>query len=309
MKYLFGPVNSRRLGISLGIDLLQRKICTLDCVYCECGHTAELTEYIDDYSPAWDVIGELDEFLASKPVLDAITFSGTGEPTLCRSIGEIIDHIKKKYPHYKIVVLTNGTMLYLPEVRERLKNSDVVIPSLDAVSDEVFQKIYRPVQGATSEKLVYGIKQFRKEFKGKIILEIFIIPGLNDTDIELSLLKKTCEEIEPDGIQLNTLDRPSAAKWIRRAESEELEKIRDFFKPLQAEIIGKPIGKTEAAGGNHLQERIIATLKRRPSTAEDLFSALGSDKNSIEILMADMKREGIIHIEKNTRGEFYILNR
>ena len=308
MKYLFGPVNSRRLGISLGIDLLQRKICTLDCVYCECGHTSELTDEIDDYSTAADVIGELDEFLASDPVLDAITFSGSGEPTLCRSIGEIIDHLKSKYPKYKIVVLTNGTLLYLPEIRERLKNSDVVIPSLDAVSNDVFEKIYRPVQGLTSEKLIDGIKQFRKEFSGRIILEIFIIPDLNDSDEELALIKKACEEIDPDGIQLNTLDRPSAEKWIKRADYELLEKIRDFFKPLKAEIIGKPAGKSGAAGGDHLLERIIATLKRRPSTSEDLFSALGSDKKSIDILLSDMKAKGMIHIEKNARGEFYILN-
>ncbi len=308
MKYLFGPVNSRRLGISLGIDLFQKKICTLDCVYCECGHTKDLTDDIDDYSAAADVIRELDEFLASDPVLDAITFSGSGEPTLCRSIGDIIDHIKNKYPKYKIVVLTNGTLLYLPEVRNRLKNSDVVMPSLDAVSSNVFQKIYRPVKGLSSEKLIEGIKQLRKEFSGKIILEIFIIPDLNDSDEELALLKKACEDIGPDGIQLNTLDRPSAEKWIKRADFNQLEKIRDFFKPLKAEIIGRPAGKSGAAGADHLQERIIATLKRRPSTSEDLFSALGSDKKSIDILLADMKRKGLIHIEKNARGEFYKLN-
>jgi wyosine [tRNA(Phe)-imidazoG37] synthetase (radical SAM superfamily) len=309
MKYLFGPVNSRRLGISLGIDLLQRKICTLDCIYCECGHTIDLTDEIDEYSPAGEVIAELDSFLESGPVLDAITFSGSGEPTLCSSIGEIINHLKSKYPQYRIVVLTNGTLLHMPEVRERLKNSDVVMPSLDAVSEDVFQKIYRAGSVSSPDKLIKGIKQFRSEFKGKIILEIFIIPGVNDSQEELEKLKRASEEIKPDGIQLNTLHRPSAEKWIKRADYGQLEKIRDFFSPLPVEIIGSPSGKTEAAVVDNLQERIIATLKRRPSTADDLISALGSERNNMEKNLAEMIDRGIVNIEENARGVFYILNR
>jgi wyosine [tRNA(Phe)-imidazoG37] synthetase (radical SAM superfamily) len=161
MKYLFGPVNSRRLGISLGVDLVPFKTCSLNCVYCESGGTTAITSTIAEYVPTDGVISELDRFLSVSPALDVITFSGSGEPTLHAGIGRIIAHLKQKYPAYKVVVLTNGTLLWDPGVRESLSGADIVIPSLDAVSPGIFDKIARPAAGITPERVIRGLAEFR----------------------------------------------------------------------------------------------------------------------------------------------------
>jgi len=143
-KHLFGPVPSRRLGISLGIDLVPYKTCTANCVYCECGKTTNLTIERKEYIPTDEILNELDVYLKQAPDLDYITFSGSGEPTLHSKIGEIINFLKKNYPQYKVAVLTNGTLLFHKELRDELKNADIIKPSLDAGSDEIFKKIKRP---------------------------------------------------------------------------------------------------------------------------------------------------------------------
>ena len=190
MKYCFGPVNSRRFGISLGVDLVPYKTCSLNCVYCECGETTTATSTIDEYVPTDDVIAELDEYLSGAPRLDVVTFSGSGEPTLHAGIGRIIRHIKKRFPQYRVVVLTNGTMLWDRHVRLSIAEADIVVPSLDAVSPGAFARICRPTDDITPGKVVDGLIEFRKEFRGKLYLEIFIVPGVNDTIEELAMLKK-----------------------------------------------------------------------------------------------------------------------
>ena len=152
MKYLFGPVNSRRLGISLGVDLVPHKTCSLNCVYCECGDTTTLTSAIAEYVPTGDVIAELDGYLSGSPRLDVVTFSGSGEPTLHAGIGKILRHLKERYPQYKVAVLTNGTLLHDPGVRKSIAMADIVVPSLDAVGPEAFARICRPAAGITLKK-------------------------------------------------------------------------------------------------------------------------------------------------------------
>lgn len=143
-KYLFGPVPSRRLGISLGVDLVLHKTCSLNCIYCECGRTTNLTVQRNEYVPTEIVLSELNHFLASNPKLDYITFSGSGEPTLHSGIGEIVNYLKNNFPSYKIALLTNGTLFNQSKIRQEVKSIDLILPSLDAVSDKVFQKINQP---------------------------------------------------------------------------------------------------------------------------------------------------------------------
>jgi len=180
MKYLFGPVNSRRLGLSLGVDLLPAKICTLNCVYCECGGTTDLTTEIREYVPTREVIAELDSFLADSPPLDAITFSGSGEPTLHSGLGDIVRYLKNTYPRYRVVLLTNGTLFWREDVRRAAAGCDIVIPSLDAVTPAAFNAVARPAPEITPDRVVEGLSAFRKEFAGRLIIEIFIVPGVND---------------------------------------------------------------------------------------------------------------------------------
>lgn len=306
MKYLFGPVNSRRLGISLGVDLMPCKTCSLDCVYCECGPTTELTTAVAEYVPTDEVIAELDRYLQGVPRLDVITFSGSGEPTLHSGIGRIIDHIKKLYPRYRVAVLTNGTTLVDPAVRRALAGADIVVPSLDAAGPVAFNAIVRPAAGITPDAVIAGLAAFREEYRGKIYLEIFIVPGVNDTDAELDLLKNACEKIRPDLIQINSLDRPGTESWVLPTGRKRIESIARRFEPLAVEIIGSPADRRFAdRNDSDLAKSIIAVLRRRPSTAEDLEKSLGSDRAGVEKVLSAMVEIGMITVERLDRGDFY----
>lgn len=176
-KYLFGPVPSRRLGMSLGIDLVPHKVCSLNCIYCECGSTTKLTIDRKEYVPYDIVIKELEHYFRNNTAPDYITFSGSGEPTLNSRIGDVIRFIKHNIPGIPIAILTNGTLLYQKQVRKELLEADVVLPSLDAASDLIFRKINRPFHKLNINKYIQGLVNFRNEYKGKIWLEVFIIPG------------------------------------------------------------------------------------------------------------------------------------
>lgn len=313
MKYLFGPVNSRRLGLSLGIDLIPFKTCSFNCIYCECGETTNKTTEIDSYVPVDQVIAELNETLQKKPRLDVITFAGSGEPTLHSGIQQIIQFLKDNYPQYKVSVLTNGSLLYIKNIRTSILKADIIIPSLDAVSEDVFNKIARPAKGLTAAKLIEGLIALRREFKNTIILEIFIIPGINDNEKEIELLKSACINISPDIIQLNTLDRPGTEKWIQPATNQKLLEMQSFFKPLHVEIIKSP--KDGNSGHNietkNLADILTATISRRPSTLKDLTTSLGMSQKDILKILHFLISKGVIE-EENThtgRGTFYKLKK
>jgi wyosine [tRNA(Phe)-imidazoG37] synthetase (radical SAM superfamily) len=306
MKYHFGPVKSRRLGVSLGVDLVPYKTCSLNCVYCECGNTTDLTTEIAEYVPTDEVIAELDSYCASSPRLDVITFSGSGEPTLHAGIGRIIGHIKDRYPQYRVAVLTNGTMLREPAVRQAILRADVVVPSLDAVGSEAFARICRPRRGVTPESVVRGLVDFRKEFSGTLYLEIFIVPGVNDGAGELARLKMAAEEIAPDKVQINSLDRPGAADWVRPMRREELDAIAELFRPLPVEVIGRPAAQGHAAGREgDVSKSIVSILRRRPSTIDDLMTALGLPEGELAAVLDSLAAAGMVTVERLDRGDFY----
>ena len=228
MKYnnIFGPVPSRRLGMSLGIDLIPYKTCSLNCVYCECGKTTNLTSTRKDFSNIEEIKNELNIFLKNYPELDYITFSGSGEPTLHSKIGEIINFLKKNYSKYKIALLTNGTLFNIDKnLIKEVKNVDLIVPSIDAVSQDKYEKINRPLANISAKSIIKGLISLRQNYRGKIWLEIFIIPGINDTNQEIKLFKKAINKIKPDKIQLNSLDRPGTESWITKISPEKLKKI------------------------------------------------------------------------------------
>jgi wyosine [tRNA(Phe)-imidazoG37] synthetase (radical SAM superfamily) len=306
MKYLFGPIRSRRLGISLGVDLLPFKTCTMNCLYCECGATTVHTVKVMEYFPTHDVITELDRFLADSPELDIITFAGSGEPTLHEGIGIIIAFIKGKYPQYKVAVLTNGSLLWMKDVRAGILDADIIVPSLDAATDSVMRRINRPVQDITADKVIGGLVKLREEYRGEIRLEIFIVPGINDTPEELALIREAALRIRPDIIQLNTLDRPGTDSSLRPASREDLEKIMEMMKPLNTVIIGAPAGKRTAALTPEAGV-LLETIRRRPSTMEDLTEGLGLRESEAGRYIKELVDGGVIEERTGERGRFYVL--
>lgn len=308
-KYLFGPVPSRRLGMSLGVDLVPKKVCSLDCVYCEVGATTKLTQERKGYIPAEKVMAELTDFFANNPDPDYITFSGYGEPTLNLYIGEIIDFIKELRPHIPVALLTNGTLLTSQAVRESITKADVVLPSLDAVSEDVFRKINRPEKEISAADCVEGLVEFRKIFKGKIWLEMFILPGYNDSDNELVKLKDAIQKIQPDSVQINTLDRPGTVDGLRGATRAELQHVLDFLDMQNAIIISAaPDRKRIAAYQSDVESAILETIRRRPCTLDDLSQILGLHVNEINKYLDVLDDEGKISSNRQERGLFYRAN-
>jgi wyosine [tRNA(Phe)-imidazoG37] synthetase (radical SAM superfamily) len=307
-KHLFGPVPSRRLGISLGVDLVPHKVCSLNCIYCECGSTTKLTLDRDEYVPFDEVLEELEEYSANNPDPDFITFSGAGEPTLHSRIGEILQVIKELKPSIKVALITNGTLFSDPALRKELMDIDVVLPSLDAATDEAFRKINRPRKELTVEQYVNGLIEFKKEFKGEFWLEVLILPGYNDDPENIMALKKAIHSIGPDRIQLNTLDRPGVIDGLRPATREELEAIAGQWDLENVEIVVPVLEREESkAFRTDVEAAILETISRRPCTIDDIKQILGIHVNEINKYLGTLEESGQIETNRQERGVFYQL--
>jgi len=305
-KYLFGPVPSRRLGMSLGIDLIPSKVCSLNCVYCECGKTTNLTIERKEYVSYNKVTNELEHYFKNNPAPDYVTFSGSGEPTLNLKIGDIIKFLKSNYPYIPIAVLTNGTLFDQKKVRTELLDVDLVLPSLDAASESSFKKINRPFHTLNINKYIQGLIDFRKEYSGKIWLEVLILPGYNDNKKDLKLLKDAFVKIKPDRIQLNSLDRPGILNTLRSATRNELQQIADFFGLDNVEIIASaPKRKEIKSYRKDTETAILETIFRRPCTLDDLSEILGLHKNEINKYLDVLESDDKIEIIRQSRGIFY----
>ena len=311
MQYntLFGPVPSRRLGISLGIDLVPMKTCTLNCIYCECGKTSHLILERKEYVSFEAVKKELTHYLAHHAQPDYITFSGSGEPTLNSKIGDVIHFLKDRAPDVPVAVLTNSTLFFQKQVRSDIKNAMVVIPSLDAATEKIFNKINRPSPLLHVDKIIDGLIRFRQEYTGKIWLEIFIIPGMNDTITELTALKRVIGKIRPDQVHLNTLDRPGSISTLRTATREELERVLDVLQMENAAIVADPPEqKALLAYRKDTAAAILGTIARRPCTSKDLSEILGLQVKEVNTYLKSLEAGEKIKGIKQKRGVFYQLS-
>jgi wyosine [tRNA(Phe)-imidazoG37] synthetase (radical SAM superfamily) len=239
MQHIYGPIKSRRLGLSLGLSLSPDKICDLDCIYCQWGSVGKTVFERKEYAKADRIILELKSWMQNNPQaaqeLKFVTLSGLGEPTLNTCIGELIDQVKN-ITGSKIAVITNSTLLGDSAVRKDLLKADLIVPSLDAVDSEIFKQIDRPHAGIRLNEIIAGLVALRKEFKGKIWLEVMLIAGMNDDLKHIEELKKVIKRINPDRIQLNSPVRSTAEKNVFGVEKAKLEKIRKILGD-KAEII------------------------------------------------------------------------
>ncbi|MCG8643131.1 MAG: radical SAM protein [Desulfobacterales bacterium] len=305
-KHIFGPVLSRRLGISLGVDLVVHKICSLDCIYCECGKTTDLTAAQNEIVRFADIKTELDHFWMNNRDPDYITFSGSGEPTLNPCLGRVISYIKEKKPDIKVAVLTNATLFDHPDVRSALLNADRVVPSLDAAGEPAFFRINRPHRDIDLSEMIAGIQTFAGEYTGELYLEIFILPGINDRPSDLEPLKQAVHKIGPDRVQINTLDRPGTRSRLRPATQAELEKVVQFLEYPSTEIIARVDESIRSVlHGKELSAAIFETVHRRPSTLKDLLQTLGSPLEEIEDCLDQLERENKISSVSRERGIFF----
>lgn len=291
-SHLYGPVPSRRLGYSLGVDLLPFKTCSMDCVYCQLGGGAKTTVRRKSFVPVETVLAEIEEALRSGTRIDAVTFSGSGEPTLHPGLGRLIREIKRRTA-LPVIVLTNSSLLTRPSVRKDVAAADIVVPSLDAATERAFNKINRPHPTLTAAAIIAGLAAFRDIYRGQVWLEVLLVKGLNDRPADLRALKKAIAWIRPDRVQLNTVVRPPAERSARPLGSRDLEKVRVFLGGT-AEIIAdfRKGGQTPATMG--LPGRILDFVRRRPETAERIAEALGAAPEAVGRICRRLEKEGII---------------
>jgi len=296
-------VPSRRLGRSLGIDIVPLKHCTLDCVYCQLGRTTQKTIERRDYVPVEAVLAELRDTLKKGLKADFITISGSGEPTLNSRLGDLIDGIKK-ITDIPVAIMTNGTLLYREDVRADCAKADLVVPSLDAGDEAAFRKVNRPHRDISIEKLVDGLVTFRKEFPGRIWLEVFLVEGLNTDIAEIDRIKGLIKRIRPDKVQLNTAVRPTADPAIKKVDAEKLEIIARQIGD-GCEVVADLPPRHSIKDMHGTSEDILSMLKRRPCSLSDISSGLGIPPNEALKHITELQHRGLIDSEvKNDRTFF-----
>ena len=306
---IFGPIPSRRLGISLGVDLVPCKTCSMDCIYCECGKTTNLTTERKEYFPTALAIRQIDEALEKHPRIHYITFSGTGEPTLHSHIGEIIAHIETKYPEVKLCLLTNSFCLTEPLIAKELAPVELIVPSLDGSNEEEFQKLNRPAPGLSIEKIARGIADFRTISNAQMWLELFIAEGINDSVESAERFRRMVEMIRPDKVQLNTLDRPGTERSVGIPSAEKLQAMAEIIRrAAPVELIGGRAARKsepEQLSTEEYNRKIIATVASRPCTAKDKAVALGFNEANLIANLRRMEKAGLISSESGPRGIYY----
>ena len=273
-RYVYGPVPSRRLGRSLGVDLVPFKTCTYDCIYCQLGQTTNKTIERKEYVKVEDIASELERKLTTGPAPDYISLAGSGEPTLNSGIGDLIGRIRE-LTRIPIAVLTNGSLFWKPEVQDALLNADLVIPSLDAGDNRLFQYVNRPHGEIIFEQMVDGLAEFTRRFSGKVWLEVFLLEGVTGIEAEVKKIAALTKRINPARVQLNTVSRPPAEEYAVAVPKNRMKKLVRCFSG-KVEVVGDysqpPVPTTQES--KTARENIAALLSRRPCTLSDIALSL-----------------------------------
>ena len=307
-NYFYGPVPSRRLGFSLGVDLLPRKICSFNCLYCQLGQTKEKTAGRFSYIKFSKLKKDLKIIIKKYSKIDYITISGSGEPTLHKDLDKIIIAIKKvtqnKYP---VAVITNSSLLYRKKVREELKKADLIVPSLDAATAKTFNRINRPFKGIALKKIVSGLISLRKEFKGKIWLEIMLVAGINDSKEEARKFKKIIDKINPDEVQLNLPVRPAGAK-VSLPSRSKIEMIKKVLGKGSKIVVKFSLKKRGGKAYENLKKDIFNFLKVRPATLEDLTRSLTANPNEVVKQISLLLEKKLIKMSRARGVKYFVTN-
>lgn len=318
----FGPVPSRRLGFSLGVDLVPYKVCTLDCVYCQLNRTTLKTLERKAYVPVQTILADLKARLAEGVHPDVITLTGSGEPTLNSGLGELIDGIRA-ITSVEIAVITNGTLFYREDVRAECAKADIVLPSLDAALTDIYDNVNRPHPELTVQRQIAGLEAFRREFSGRLWLEIFLVDSLNTESRHIDSLKQAIARIRPDKIQLNTAVRPPVETHINSLSLAAMQAIAEQLGP-QCEIVADFTRSSQtAAPSARLSERgcaqssdvraggriepwhVFDLVARHPCTLADICLALGIQEDHARRLIETLKIRGLIKAKTHGPSTYF----
>lgn len=299
-KYLYGPVPSRRLGQSLGVSPIPPKTCNYSCVYCQIGRTTNFTNTRQDFFPKEEILSEIESFLKKPANFDFITFVGEGEPTLYKSLGWLINSTKK-LTDKPIAVITNGALLYDSTVRKDLLGADVILPTLDAGTQELFKRINRPIKSLLIDEIIRGMIDFRSEFSGQIWMEVMLVKGLNDDKEDISKIKEILEKMHCDRIYVNVPIRPPAESWV---EIPDKERIVEICKELNAHNIAhyESIKGFQINKEDDLREQILKITTRHPLREDQIISMMNlSEQEAISLLQSLAEEKKLRRIEYNNQ--------
>lgn len=293
--HVYGPVRSRRLGSSLGVDVVPMKVCSYDCIYCQLGPTQTLTTERAAFFPVDEILADVERWLYTRPAPDVITLAGSGEPTLCSQLGKLIEGVKGM-THTPLALLTNGALFHRPDVRREAVRADIVLPSLDAGDEMAFRLVNRPAPGLTLDDVVRGLAEFRREYAGEIRLEVMVLGRITDTPDRIAHIARLAKRFAPDRIDFNTPVRPTFDERAVPVPPERLAELAGLFSPV-AEVVaetGAPAVDASPARTPESEE-ILALLLRRPCTADQVAAGLGLHPVAVSKELALLRRRGKVH--------------
>lgn len=299
MKYVFGPVPSRRLGQSLGIDTIPLKTCNWNCVYCQLGRTRPVTNTRKVYIPPADIMAEVKQALQrhAPGEIDWVTFVGSGEPTLHSDIGRLIRQVKA-ITDLPVAVITNGALLYQPGLRQELAAADAVMPTLDAGTADLYRRINRPHPETTFDRLVAGLIAFRRVYRGKLWPEVMLVRGLNDSEEALQAIAAVLRRADPDEIHISLPTRPPVETWVEPADAEGVMRAQAILGDV-ARVLHPAQGQFDLGGCDNPTDAIVAIITRHPMSEEDLLEALarwapGRVRNALDDLAASDRAQVVV---------------
>ena len=301
-RHLFGPVPSRRLGLSLGVDLVPLKTCSFNCVFCQVGRSARTILDRREYVPVDEVLAEFGTWLAEGGTADTLTLSGSGEPTLHSRFGEVLEGLGQK-SDIRRALLTNSSLLHIPQVRSSAALADIVKVSLSAWDDASFEAVNRPHPDLRFGTVVDSLRSFRGEFSGELWLEVFVLSGVNSSEEAMTKIADLASRFTPDRIHLNTVVRPPAEDSATPVAMSLLAEFTRLFTPCAEVIAGHRIDSTERCGPSG--ERIVAMLRRRPCTVADVTDAFGLCPGEAARYLSELVARGEIREDRREDSVYY----
>ena len=301
---VYGPVPSRRYGLSLGVDLIPPKVCSYDCVYCQVGRTTEHTTERRCFYPPEAVLADVEQALAAGPRPDVITLAGSGDPSLYTPLGELIGELKR-LSDAPVVLLTNGGLLWREDVLADALRADVLAPDLDAGDARTFARINRPHPDITFERMCQGLRRAIEEHSGQVRVEVMLVPGINDDPEAVTDISRVLRGLAPTAIDLNTPVRPVPGGRVRACPRERLEQARRLLGPRGRSVADYSGPRARAVSGGDVARSVLEVLARRPCTLEDLCASLGRHRNEVSKTLAGLEAEGRIEARAGSDGQSF----